>query len=97
MKKVARMLRRQRPLLLNCFRARGEISAATVEGLQQQSKLTTRKTYGFCSYRCLEIALTIRWVSYRSPKRPTDSGEDQNSLTTLLYYAQRLGTVGHVP
>jgi transposase len=57
MKKVARMLRRQRPLLLNWFRARGQISAASVEGLNNKAKLTTRKAYGFRSYRCLEIAL----------------------------------------
>ena len=57
MKKVARMLRRHRPLLLNWFRARGQISAAAVEGLNNKAKLTTRKAYGFRSYRCLEIAL----------------------------------------
>jgi len=57
MKRVARMLRRHRPLLLNWFRARGEISAASVEGLNNKAKLTTRKAYGFRSYRCLEIAL----------------------------------------
>ena len=57
MKKVARMLRRHRPLLLNWFRARGEISAAIVEGFNNKAKLTARKAYGFRSYRCLEIAL----------------------------------------
>ncbi len=57
MKKVARMLRRHRPLLLNWFRARGEISAAVVEGFNNKAKLTTRKAYGFRSYRCIEIAL----------------------------------------
>ncbi len=57
MKKVARMLRRHRPLLMNWFRARGQISAASVEGLNNKAKLTTRKAYGFRSYRCLEIAL----------------------------------------
>ena len=57
MKKVARMLRRHRPLLMNWFRARGQISAAAVEGLNNKAKLTTRKAYGFRSYRCLEIAL----------------------------------------
>ena len=57
MKQVARMLRRHRPLLLNWFRARGEISAAIVEGFNNKAKLTTRKAYGFRSYRCLEIAL----------------------------------------
>ena len=57
MKKVARMLRRHRPLRLNWFRARGQISGAAVEGLNNKAKLTTRKAYGFRSYRCLEIAL----------------------------------------
>jgi transposase len=57
MKQVARMLRRHRPLLLNWFRARGQLSAAIVEGFNNKAKLTTRKAYGFRSYRCLEIAL----------------------------------------
>ncbi len=57
MKKVVGMLRRHRPLLLNWFRARGQLSAAAVEGLNNKAKLTTRKAYGFRSYRCLEIAL----------------------------------------
>jgi transposase len=57
MQKVARMLRRHRPLLLNWFRARGEMSAGAVEGLNNKAKLTTRKAYGFRSYRCVEIAL----------------------------------------
>jgi transposase len=57
MKKVARMLRRHRPLLLNWFRARGQISAGAVEGLNNKAKLTTRKAYGFRSYRCIEMAL----------------------------------------
>jgi transposase len=57
MKRVARMLRRHRPLLLNWFRARGEISAAIVEGFNNKAKLTSRKAYGFRSYKCLETAL----------------------------------------
>ena len=57
MKRVARMLRNHRPLLLNWFRARGEISAGAVEGLNNKLKLTTRKAYGFRTFRALEIAL----------------------------------------
>ena len=57
MKRVARMLRRHRELLLNWFRARGTISAAAVEGLNNKLKLTTRKSYGFRTFRALEIAL----------------------------------------
>jgi len=57
MKRVARMLRNHRTLLLNWFRARGEISAAAVEGLNNKLKVTTRKAYGFRTFRALEIAL----------------------------------------
>jgi len=39
------------------FRARGEISAAVVEGFNNKAKLTTRKAYGFRSFGCIEIAL----------------------------------------
>ena len=75
MKKVARMLRRHRPLILNWFRARGEISAAIVEGFNNKAKLTTRKAYGFRSYAWKSLC-TIHSVSYRSQKLPTDSAED---------------------
>jgi transposase len=51
------MLRNHRPLLLNWFRARGELSAAAVEGLNNKLKVTTRKAYGFRTFRALEIAL----------------------------------------
>lgn len=57
MKRVARMLHNHRALLLNWFRARGEISAAAVEGLNNKLKVTTRKAYGFRTFRALEVAL----------------------------------------
>jgi len=57
MKKMARTLRTHRPLLLNWFRAKGAISAATVEGFNTKAKLTLRKSYGFRTYRAMEIAL----------------------------------------
>jgi transposase len=57
MKKVAKMLRRHRPLLLNWFRAKGEISSAVVEGFNNKAKLTTRKAFGFRTYHAMEIAL----------------------------------------
>ncbi|MEK7444971.1 MAG: transposase, partial [candidate division NC10 bacterium] len=57
MKKVARMLRSHRELLLNWFRAKGTISNGTVEGFNNKAKLTTRKAYGFRTYRAVEIAL----------------------------------------
>jgi transposase len=57
MKKVARMLRTHRPLLLNWFRAKKAISAGAVEGFNNKAKLTLRKSYGFRSYRVLELSL----------------------------------------
>ena len=47
MKEVARSLRGHRELILNWFRAKGSVSAGTVEGLNNKVKLTTRKSYGF--------------------------------------------------
>jgi len=57
MKKVAKALRKHQALILNWFRAKGEISQAAVEGLNNKSKLTIRKAYGFRSFRTAEIAL----------------------------------------
>jgi transposase len=57
MKKVARMLRSHRELLLNWFRAKGTISSGVMEGLNNKLKLTTRKSYGFRTFRAAEIAL----------------------------------------
>ena len=57
MKKVAGMLRRHRALILNWFRAKGTISAASVEGLNGKAKVTTRRAYGFRGFRCASIAL----------------------------------------
>jgi transposase len=57
MKKVARMLRSHRELLLNWFRAKGEISGAVVEGYNNRAKLTTRKAYGFRTFDAAQVAL----------------------------------------
>ena len=57
MKKFARSMRTHRELILNWFRAKGAISSGTVEGLNAKAKLTTRKAYGFSSYKMIEIAL----------------------------------------
>ena len=57
MKKVARMLRSHRPLLMNWFLAKGALSSGPVEGFNTKAKLTLRKSYGFRTYRAMEIAL----------------------------------------
>jgi len=57
MKKVARMLRRHKPLLMNWFKAKGQLSSGIVEGFNNKAKLTTRKAFGFRTYYAAEIAL----------------------------------------
>lgn len=57
MKKVARMLRAHQDLLMNWFKAKGEISAGVVEGLNNKIRVVTRRSYGFRTYDAMEIAL----------------------------------------
>ena len=57
MKHVAKMLRRHRELILNWFRAKKALSNGIVEGLNGKAKRTTRKAYGYKTFRTLELAL----------------------------------------
>ena len=57
MKKVAKMLRSHRELLVNWFRAKGEIALGCVEGFNNKAKVTMKRSYGFRSYDLLKIAL----------------------------------------
>jgi transposase len=57
MKKVARMLRSHEDLILNWFRAKGEISNGVVEGLNNKIRVVTRRSYGFRTFNAMETAL----------------------------------------
>jgi transposase len=57
MQKVARMLRAHEELILNWFRAKGEISGGAVEGLNNKIRVVTRRAYGLRTYEAMEIAL----------------------------------------
>ena len=57
MRKVARMLRAHEELLLHWFRAKGEISSGAVEGLNNKIRVVTRRSYGFRTYKAMEMAL----------------------------------------
>jgi transposase len=57
MKKIARSLRQHRELILNYFRAQKLLSSGVVEGLNNKAKVTMRKSYGFRTFRMLELAL----------------------------------------
>lgn len=57
MKRVARTLRRHQALLLNWFKAKGEVSSGVVEGLNNKIRVVTRRSYGFRTYKAMELAL----------------------------------------
>jgi transposase len=57
MKKIARTLRAHRALLLNYFKAQKQFSSGVVEGLNNKAKVTMRTSYGFRTFRILELAL----------------------------------------
>jgi len=57
MKRVARMLRKHEGLILNWFEAKGEVSSGAVEGLNNKIRVVTRRSYGFRTYKAMELAL----------------------------------------
>jgi transposase len=57
LKTFAKTLRDHRNLLLNWFRARQAFSQGAVEGFNNKARVTTRRAYGFRTYRHAEIAL----------------------------------------
>ncbi len=68
MKKMARSLREHEDLLINWFRAKGEISSGTVEGFNNKAKLTMRKSYGFRSDEVAKAALYHALGALPEPK-----------------------------
>ena len=70
MKNVARMLRAHEPLILNWFRAKGEISHGAVEGLHNKIRVVTRRSYGFRTFGAMEIALYHNLERLPEPESP---------------------------
>jgi transposase len=68
LKKVARTLRSHRPLILNWFRAKGEVSSGAVEGLNNKVKLVTRKSFGFRTAKVAKMALLHNLGRLPEPK-----------------------------
>jgi transposase len=57
MKKVAKMLRKHQPLILNWFEAKGAVSSGMVEALNNTAQLAIRQSYGFRKFRTMELML----------------------------------------
>jgi transposase len=72
MKKIARSLRQDRALILNYFPGQKLISSGVVEGLNNKAKVTMRKSYGFRTYRALELALYHTLGKLREPESTHD-------------------------
>jgi transposase len=68
MKKVAKTIRNHKQLILNWFKAKKQFSSGVVEGLNNKAKVTMRKSYGFRTYRCAEIALYHSLGKLPTPK-----------------------------
>jgi hypothetical protein len=90
MKKIARTLRTHRALLLNYFKARKRFSSGVVEGLNNKAKVTMRRSYGFRTFRILELAL------YHSlgKLRPVRSAGCSGGNTRFFCKPISSGTVG---
>jgi transposase len=57
MKQIARSMRRHRELILNYFRAQKLFSSGIVKGLNNNARVTIRRSYGFRTFCVLEVAL----------------------------------------
>lgn len=57
MKKVAKMLRKHQPLILNWFEAKGAVSSGMVEALNNTAQLAIRQSFGFRKFRTMELML----------------------------------------
>jgi transposase len=57
MKKVAKTIRSHKPLILNWFEAKNQISLGAIEGQNNKAKVVIRKSYGFRTVEVLQICL----------------------------------------
>ncbi len=57
LKREAKTIRRHKELTLNWYITKKTFSSGVVEGLKTKVKLTVRKSYGFRTFKCTEIAL----------------------------------------
>jgi transposase len=57
LKKVARMLQRHEPLLLNYFRAKRQFTNAVTEGLNHKARVALARSYGHRSFQVLQLVL----------------------------------------
>ena len=67
-----------RELILNYFRAQKTAFQRRLEGLNNKAKVTMRKSYGFRTFRALELALYHSLGKLPEPESPTISSDEPN-------------------
>jgi len=73
---IARTLRAHRTLLLNYFKARKQFSSGVIEGLNNKAKVTMRRSYGFRTFRILELALYHSLGKLPEPELTMNSSDE---------------------
>ena len=68
MKKIAGMLRLHKPLILNWFQARDDVSLGAVEGLNNKLKASIRTSYGFRTAKAIKVMLYHKLGALPEPK-----------------------------
>jgi hypothetical protein len=61
---------------MNWFRAQSELSSGAVEGLNGRIRVVIRGSYGFRTFKAIEMALYHVLARMPGPKLPTDSAEE---------------------
>jgi transposase len=89
MKKIARSMREHRELIINYFRAQKLFSSGVVEGLNNKAKVTVRKSYGFRTFRCLELALYHSLGKLPEPESAHDFSDEPQIETSLQLAIRR--------
>lgn len=89
MKKIASSLRNHRELILNYFRAQKLLSSGVVEGLNNKAQVTMRRSYGFRTYRVLELALYHSLGKLPEPSCTHDSSDEPRFWTGRLLLSFR--------
>jgi hypothetical protein len=57
---MSRTIRKHKPLILNYFHPKKELSSGIVEGFNNKAKLTIRKSYGCCHKGITQSKLSLQ-------------------------------------
>jgi hypothetical protein len=86
-------------VIRNCFRAQKLLSSGVVEGLKNKAQVTMRKSYGFRTFRRLELALYHLLGELPEPDRPANSSDEaffRTASSSAIRYSDSLRRTGRV-